>query len=1017
MKTILLVLLNLSFYFSCHAQLGGIVVEATAINQLVGAEDLNGFTSYRIFAQMDDVNYEILSVSGTSECDLNIASSTSFFKSPAAGSSVTGDGLNEALFGIFPEIWFSSYVTIGSSSSGSLGIPLEEDTTDGASDGNIYSDNINQAITIGDGLDDFANQGGDIMFNSFNGGAWFTLSGGSNSIGVGVNNSVLLGQFTTDGDFSYRINVGAQSFGDNFEYNHCDSDVPGLTYASNSCTTVSACNFNPDALVDDGSCIYPGDSCNDSNSQTINDVYTSGCNCEGELTGCMNVIACNFEPMAVVEDGSCELPGDSCNDSNSQTINDVYTSGCSCEGELTGCMNVIACNFEPMAVVEDGSCELPGDSCNDNNNQTINDTYTSACDCEGELTGCVNVVACNFEPMAIVDDGSCLVIGSSCEEGGEIDSNCNCSYNLMGFVILDNNFNGLPDESVYIPFQTVTLEPLGLQIITDDFGFFNFGLLEPGEYTLSVNYASEWTGYTTPLSYTINAPLAGSTPYYFGVSSEDIPDPSGCVDFYQWGTGVPCNDQLGYNICYRNMSPYPINGVIEIELDPLLSYNYSSPPAENIDGQVISWSFEDLGSWEMYFDDIIVDTPSELNIGEFMTSTAKMYAEVEGELVLLFTKVITQEVTCAYDPNDITGIPEGYTDDHLVLPDTRMEYLIRFQNTGNAPAGTVMVVDSLDEDMDISTFQLVANSHSVMTTIDENGRVEFLFEDINLPDSIADEPGSHGMISFKIDFKDDIEIGEEVNQTGYIYFDNNPPVITNTTWHTAHECGGESTFELSATEICVDEEAIMTSINPLVVDYQWNIESTPASTVSEYSQVFTEEGEYIIQLIAENPLCDESSMQMLNVYELPESEITETGALLTASEGASYQWYLNGEELEGATEQTLEAMADGMYSVEVTNENDCSTTSEETMIVSVSELRGQKINLYPNPMFTSSTLEFGNGEKKTVTLLDLQGRIIREWVDIADESIKIDRKELTAGNYLIKIQLTGFQKSISLVVK
>jgi len=45
------------------------------------------------------------------------------------------------------------------------------------------------------------------------------------------------------------------------------------------CTDNQACNFNPNANVEDGSCISPGDPCNDGNASTINDVYTANCVC------------------------------------------------------------------------------------------------------------------------------------------------------------------------------------------------------------------------------------------------------------------------------------------------------------------------------------------------------------------------------------------------------------------------------------------------------------------------------------------------------------------------------------------------------------------------------------------------------------------------------------------------------------------------------------------------------------------------------------------------------------------
>jgi len=52
------------------------------------------------------------------------------------------------------------------------------------------------------------------------------------------------------------------------------------------CTDNQACNFNPNANVEDGSCISPGDPCNDGNASTINDVYTANCVCSGSVDPC-----------------------------------------------------------------------------------------------------------------------------------------------------------------------------------------------------------------------------------------------------------------------------------------------------------------------------------------------------------------------------------------------------------------------------------------------------------------------------------------------------------------------------------------------------------------------------------------------------------------------------------------------------------------------------------------------------------------------------------------------------------
>lgn len=59
--------------------------------------------------------------------------------------------------------------------------------------------------------------------------------------------------------------------------------IPGLSAANHvlGCTSPSACNYNALATDDDGSCHSLGQSCDDGNAQTSNDVYTTGCVCQG----------------------------------------------------------------------------------------------------------------------------------------------------------------------------------------------------------------------------------------------------------------------------------------------------------------------------------------------------------------------------------------------------------------------------------------------------------------------------------------------------------------------------------------------------------------------------------------------------------------------------------------------------------------------------------------------------------------------------------------------------------------
>jgi hypothetical protein len=49
-------------------------------------------------------------------------------------------------------------------------------------------------------------------------------------------------------------------------------------------------------------------------------------------SGCMSANACNYDPTAAVDDGSCYFIGDPCDDGLTTTDNDAYKANCICEG-------------------------------------------------------------------------------------------------------------------------------------------------------------------------------------------------------------------------------------------------------------------------------------------------------------------------------------------------------------------------------------------------------------------------------------------------------------------------------------------------------------------------------------------------------------------------------------------------------------------------------------------------------------------------------------------------------------
>lgn len=130
----------------------------------------------------------------------------------------------------------------------------------------------------------------------------------------------------------------------------------------------------------------------------------------------------------------------------------------------------------------------------------------------------------------------------------------------------------------------------------------------------------------------------------------------------------------------------------------------------------------------------------------------------------------------SYDPNfkEVNPIetPIGYND--------WMTYTIHFQNKGNAPAFNIRIADTLDQNLQPETFQVLSSSHQVRPILNKR-IINFRFDDIMLPDSASDPKGSMGYVQYRIKPISPINLGTKVKNTAYIYFDYNPAIITNTT--------------------------------------------------------------------------------------------------------------------------------------------------------------------------------------------------------------------------------------------
>ncbi len=133
----------------------------------------------------------------------------------------------------------------------------------------------------------------------------------------------------------------------------------------------------------------------------------------------------------------------------------------------------------------------------------------------------------------------------------------------------------------------------------------------------------------------------------------------------------------------------------------------------------------------------------------------------------------------SFDPNDKAIFVNGVRGQEYIEPGDKIEYMIRFQNTGTDTAFTVRIQDPISSKFDIASIRPVTASHEYSWSI-ENGTLKVVFNNILLVDSFKNEAASHGFIKFEIELHKETKLNESLSNVAGIYFDFNDPVITNT---------------------------------------------------------------------------------------------------------------------------------------------------------------------------------------------------------------------------------------------
>ena len=343
-----------------------------------------------------------------------------------------------------------------------------------------------------------------------------------------------------------------------------------------------------------------------------------------------------------------------------------------------------------------------------------------------------------------------------------IDANLNCEFD---------------DGETLMKNVAITVAPNGTTTYTNETGDYSF-YLNLGTYNISA---------VTPEYYSQLCPVSNGD-QVVTVSQIGTTIPDNNFGFVPIGTQTDLSVCLSttvlrvnftndYSVTYQNIgNTAAINDTIEMTFAPGIEIISSTLPWDLKVGQTVYWYFasiEPQTSVTFYVTDSVTNATV---IGAFVTNTVAISsASVDADNTNDSCDDISL-IVGSLDPNDKIVYP---TD--IVSPGGNLIYKVRFQNVGNYPAESVVIYDTLSEFLDVSTLNNVLTSHNASFTIEEGNILKWDFKDINLPDSVNNEPESHGYVQFSIRPKHDLPFGRIIHNSASIIFDYYQQLNTNNT--------------------------------------------------------------------------------------------------------------------------------------------------------------------------------------------------------------------------------------------
>lgn len=350
---------------------------------------------------------------------------------------------------------------------------------------------------------------------------------------------------------------------------------------------------------------------------------------------------------------------------------------------------------------------------------------------------------------------------------------------VQGNVFVDYNNNGVFDGvDVPFPYASVIAGSGQLLQLTQTDGSYT-GYVSSGTSEVSLEPIS---GYSySPSTHQFNFPGSGdvSLNNNFALtvvdSIEDV-----CVSLVMGQ--IREGRQAQGTLTISNIGTVSSSGIASVTLPNGMQMVSASAPNFVVNGSNVSWQYDQL----MPINHSTIHFSVFLDIGVYQIGDVLNFPCTAGNLNTDATPannsfVLENQYVNSYDPNIKQVSPATFISEEFITNNEYLHYTVFFQNTGNAPAIDVYILDTISENLELNTLQYLSSSHNCEVIVLDNRVVEFRFDEINLPDSTSAPEASIGYVNFRIKPIDSFTSNMIIKNKVGIYFDFNQPIITNTT--------------------------------------------------------------------------------------------------------------------------------------------------------------------------------------------------------------------------------------------